>query len=70
MCASLRDVKSALRNARMLKEKEVVPPEPLETAIAQPQKIVPPVLEVHIVHPHYHNHSGSTEPLQAKNLIP
>ncbi len=33
-------------------------------------KIVPPVLEVHIVHPHYHNHSGSTEPLQAKNRIP
>ena len=33
-------------------------------------ELIAPVLEIHIVHPHYHNHSGRTEPLQAINLIP
>ena len=33
-------------------------------------KIVPPFLAINTVHAHYDNHSGSTEPLQAKNLIP
>ena len=33
-------------------------------------KIVPPVLDFHIVHPHYHNHSGRSQSLQAINLIP